>query len=564
MHRCSIINMDNHREDEHDDQINPNRCPSFFNAAWTGGGIIPFAVRPVAGSDGPTGSSCRPQVCFLFGKENDMPTSRARSNKWCDFSGRRDTADDSVEATSAREYYEETCAMPELWSSAPSHSLLQAQQKSSGRLLEDGDSIAMPTAASSTEVQSPWQALARRLASGDGYYYKFDRTYPKSVAGGTYTTFLCQIDYVPDIEKRFRQHRSNVLSIRDAYDALTVKRVGTLSSTLYRSDDDPIRRTLARMFMFGQKVTCEDITACERVASYMITVPAIIRTMDPLHELQVASFRYNRYTNLFEVYLDELKSASRSGALLCCVFLDPAAGAAAAAAAAASEEIFDELKHLCDMRDALMKRISKHISATPVSAIICGDDRDNDKEALMHPSNMLVVTFGAVSLTFSNSAREAMRPDLLDGNLWCKKWTETDLFLVTGVSVNECFLEKQRISWFSLDWLKDTVADGGVFGNESFRMNFTPILSLLSDVFSNDTYHNTKEKNSTLGVCGGGGGDGDAAAAAVVKKRYIVDIRPWCMSCVLSIPSGLAQHFQDPSSNASAAIDVTEEDSRAK
>lgn len=527
---------------------------------WVGGGVIPFSIKPSATSF--SGDANSSQVCILLGKENDMPMSRTRSNKWCDFSGRRDAQDESVEATAAREYYEETCAFPGLWPSR------------SGR----GESgvVGHPH---HQQNQPPWRALAERLASKDGYYYKFDRTYPTSacepsVGEDMYTTFLFQVDYVPNIEKKFLEHRDKVIAIKYSHEEIKIRSAKCLVHLLASINDGNEEEanethsnmwvhTLVQLFTLGQKVRCGSILMCSQLGRGYVTAPGVVETLDPQQELQVASFRFNMYTNLFEVYLDELLPTSSCGALLCCVFLNPFFGSTTAEddgpgvnffsssipVERITTEMFLEFKQLCDMREALMEQVAEFIGSSS------GPGRGVEEEAegrvvlgyCDDEKSPLVVTFGPVSLTFSNTAREAMRSDIIDGTLFTNRrcWTMTDLFLVTDVSVNECYLEKQHISWFSLEWLKETLAEGGVFGNESFRMNFTPILSLLTDVFSCNTLKSAAANASAalpflqtnaLVVL-----DGNEYG----RTDYIVDIRPWCMSSVLTIPEEMARHFEN-------------------
>ncbi len=69
---------------------------------------------------------------------------------------------------------------------------------------------------------------------------------------------------------------------------------------------------------------------------------------------------------------------------------------------------------------------------------------------------------------------------------------------VYDIRVLDCYMEKQRVSWWSLPWLKEGLHHGGAFRMELFRGAFAPFLSVVIDLFH-------------------GAGPG----------RFVVDVRPW-------------------------------------
>lgn len=55
--------------------------------------------------------------------------------------------------------------------------------------------------------------------------------------------------------------------------------------------------------------------------------------------------------------------------------------------------------------------------------------------------------------------------------------------LLIQLTVKDCFMEKQNISWWSLARLHEVLKHGGIFRSEMFRPNFLPLLAVVLDIF---------------------------------------------------------------------------------
>lgn len=79
---------------------------------------------------------------------------------------------------------------------------------------------------------------------------------------------------------------------------------------------------------------------------------------------------------------------------------------------------------------------------------------------------------------------------------------------IYNIQVLECYMEKQKIGWWSLPWLKESLQHGGAFRMELFRGAFMPLLSVVIDLF--------------YGASPG---------------KFVIDVRPWSSSSTFGIHS---------------------------
>ena len=56
--------------------------------------------------------------------------------------------------------------------------------------------------------------------------------------------------------------------------------------------------------------------------------------------------------------------------------------------------------------------------------------------------------------------------------------------LILKIKINDIYLEKQSINWWSLPRLLEVIRQGGIYHNEFFRPSFLPYLSVIVDVLS--------------------------------------------------------------------------------
>lgn len=319
---------------------------------WIGAGVIPFAV------DDKTGD-----VLVLLGKENNAPNWKMRSNKWCDFSGGRDQADTDVETTAAREYFEETSALPYLWPSGSYESFYQS------------------------------------LKDGSGYLYKLDRISP-----GTreYPTFLCRTQFVPQLAKYFDTHRNRLIELKKKLRAY---------ETLLATCPASVTETNKQMLTLGH----EYVDGSGTVVDMFVHESTVIATV-------VGPTESNEL-----IWTPE------------------------------SEVDLNWAYDVCTARKAFIDFYLNVVGPTPACQLV----------------------------TLNNH--------------------------IIDMQVIDCYIEKQRIEWYSIDWIRDMIANGGTFGTESFRSSFIPMLSVLLDIFCSRIPNHLRPK----------------------KTQYVIDVRLWSMSTTL-------------------------------
>lgn len=345
------------------------------------------------------------EAYFLFGKECGI--SKSRNNKWSDFSGRKDPADSSVEMTAAREFYEETIALPSLWSAAGG---------SGG-----GGKTYLKLAADMQERSV-------------GYTYKFDRTYPN--ANDKYTTYLHRIPYDPSIPAQYADARRILIALQAAwqdYADYTAARPKDPLTMMYNDEE--------KLFARGTLVEEGGM---------------------------VLSARHDKAAKKFVIAL---------------------------AGRAAAVEIFES---------ACRPFLFLNYCVTACEMQKKCDDLFAQAEAIWG---------GAAPMPYT-----------------CTRGPDGT---VLSVRVNECYLEKQCLMWRSLGWIKHIVSEGGVFGQESFRANFAPMLALFAMMEVNPE-QKTLEFSSAIqqtekkkGLYYGG---------AAENMTVLIDIEPWAMTTHHALP----------------------------